>query len=146
MQRDLKFRAWDRSQKYMAYQGDADLETLSFFMFHFGSDIIMQYTGRDDVNKMPIFEGDFLKCTNPESMFFHVTQDVLSSYFLVLWDKRKNGWNSFPISTLSDEDFNKAIQQFGGSITWPDDNVLNNSWHFEIIGNMYENPEMALWL
>ena len=143
MQRDLKFRAWDRSEKYMAYQGDADIESLSCFMFHFGGDIVMQYTGRDDVNKMPIFEGDFLKCTNPESMFFHVTQDELSSYFLVLWDKRKNGWNSFPISTLSDEAFDIAIQHFGGSITWPDDNVLNNSWHFEIIGNMYENPELA---
>ena len=115
-------------------------------MFHFGEDIVMQYTGRDDVNKKPIFEGDFLKCTNPNSMFFDVTQDELSSYYLVLWDKQKNGWNSFPVSTLSDEDFVVAIQQFGGLITWPDDNILNNCWHFEIIGNMYENPEMALRL
>ena len=144
--REIKFRAWDEKQNYLAYQGSPDLETLQSFIFHFGDKRLQQYTNCDDINKKPIFEGDFLKCTNPKSMFYDDTKDELSSYYLVMWDKKKNGWNSFPVSTLDDEQFDIAIEQLGGSITWPNDNVLNNCWHYEIIGNVYENPEMALRL
>lgn len=37
----IKFRAWDKSQNYMAYQGTPDLETLQSFIFHFGEDELM---------------------------------------------------------------------------------------------------------
>ena len=60
MERELKFRAWDKSQKYMAYQGNPDLETLSSFMFHFGEDIVMQSIGLKDKDGDEIFEGDLL--------------------------------------------------------------------------------------
>jgi len=146
MKREIKFRAWDEKQNYLAYQGTPDLESLENFMHHFSNKRLMQYTGCDDMNKKQIFEGDFLKCTNKESMFYEETQDELSSYYLVMWDNQKNGWNSFPVSILDDEQFNIAIKQLGGLITWPNENILNNSWHYEIIGNLYENPEMALRL
>jgi hypothetical protein len=42
--RTIKFRAWDESQKYMAYQGTPDLETLQSFIFHFGDKPLMQFT------------------------------------------------------------------------------------------------------
>ena len=61
--RELQFRAWDKSQKYMAYQGHPDLETLSSFMFHFGEDIVMQAIGIQDKDTNEVYEGDILKDT-----------------------------------------------------------------------------------
>jgi len=53
-----KFRAWDESQKYMAYQGSPDLETIQSFMYHFGDKELMQSTLLDDKNWNEIWEGD----------------------------------------------------------------------------------------
>ena len=58
--REIKFRAWDESQNYMAYQGAPDLETIQSFMFHFGNKILMQYTGMKDKNGKEIYEGDMI--------------------------------------------------------------------------------------
>jgi hypothetical protein len=50
MMREIKFRAWDESQNYMAYQGTPDLETIQSFMHHFGDKLLMQFTGIKDKN------------------------------------------------------------------------------------------------
>lgn len=57
---EIEFRAWDDKQKYMAYQGTPDLETLSSFIHHFGNDKLMQYTGYEDVYGNKIFVGDIV--------------------------------------------------------------------------------------
>lgn len=61
MNREIKFRAWDESQSYMAYQGTPDLETIQSFMLHFGDKILMQFTGLLDCNGKEIYEGDILE-------------------------------------------------------------------------------------
>jgi len=60
MNRVIKFRAWDKEQQYMAYQGTPDLETISSFFFHFGEDILMQFTGLADKNRKDVFESDIV--------------------------------------------------------------------------------------
>ena len=144
--RELKFRAWDKSQKYMAYQGNPDLETLSSFMFHFGEDIVLQSTGLKDKKGNEIFEGDYLiQRTHPCSQIKNseIDYDPLFDHYEIRWDSRKNGWNAFPVTALSGKDFDIAIQQLGGLITWPCEDVLANPFHYEIIGNIYENPELS---
>ena len=58
--RPIKFRVWDEEQKYMAYQGTPDLETLQSFIFHFGDKELMQFTGLHDKNGKEIYEGDIV--------------------------------------------------------------------------------------
>ena len=58
--RIIKFRAWNEEQKYMAYQGTPDLETLQSFIFHFGDKELMQFTGLHDKNGKEIYEGDIV--------------------------------------------------------------------------------------
>ena len=58
--RTIKFRAWNEEQKYMAYQGTPDLETLQSFIFHFGDKELMQFTGLHDKNGKKIYEGDIV--------------------------------------------------------------------------------------
>ena len=59
--RTIKFRAWNEEQKYMAYQGTPDLETLQSFIFHFGDKELMQFTGLHDKNGKEIYTGDILQ-------------------------------------------------------------------------------------
>ena len=125
--RELKFRAWDKSQKYMAYQGDPDLETLSSFMFHFGEDIIMQSTGLKDKNGVEIFESDLLIDRYP------VDEEDLSlgyneSFLPVVWCDKQLMW-------CVDASFAKDGSYLYSLVEYFDE-------FLEVKGNIYENPEI----
>ena len=121
--RELKFRAWDKSQKYMAYQGSPDLETLSSFMFHFGEDIVLQSTGFLDKNENKIFEGDILSDWN------EVDGKQVQSYLQVFWCNNDGAWKL-------DSSFNQ--DKSSGDLLSEE----LSSFVYEISGNIYENPEL----
>ena len=121
--RELKFRAWDKSQKYMAYQGNPDLETLSSFMFHFGEDIVLQSTGFFDKNENEIFEGDILSDWN------EVDGKQVQSFLQVFWCNNDGAWKL-------DSSFNQ--DKSSGDLLSEELSSLD----YEISGNIYENPEL----
>ena len=127
MQREIKFRAWDKSQNYMAYQGNPDLETLSSFMFHFGEDIVMQSIGLKDKDGDEIFEGDLLIDRYP------VDEENLSigyneSFLPVVWCDKQLMW-CVDASFAKDGSYLTSLVEYFGEF-------------LEVKGNIYENPEM----
>ena len=127
MQRELKFRAWDKSQNYMAYQGNPDLETLSSFMFHFEEDIVMQSIGLKDKDGDEIFEGDLLIDRYP------VDEENLSigyheSFLPVVWCDKQLMW-CVDASFGRDGSYLTSLVEYFGEF-------------LEVKGNIYENPEM----
>ena len=105
---------------------------------------IGQYIGLEDRKGTKIFEGDVLKCTQKESLEYN--DDGISDRYVVKFDF---GWigccgfTAFPVSSLDDESFEMAVQQLGGDITWPNNNVLLNHQHYDIIGNIHDQPELG---
>ncbi len=110
--RTIKFRAWDESQKYMAYQGTPDLETIQSFFHHFGDENLMQFTGLKDKNGKEIYEGDFIK--DKEHIYIVSWHDEMATFVI----KRK-GWM-----------FNHFFKE----------GLDNNDC--EVAGNIYENTDL----
>lgn len=63
---ELKFRAWDKAQQYMAYSGTSDLETIQSFMHHWGDKPLMLWTGHYDKTGKPIFDKDIIEFDRKE--------------------------------------------------------------------------------
>ena len=127
MNRELQFRAWDKSQKYMAYQGDPDLETLSSFMFHFGDAIVLQSIGKKDKDGIEIYEGDLLIDRFPIDED-DLSRGYLESFLPVVWCDKQLMW-CVDSSFAKDGSYLTSLVEYFGEF-------------LEVKGNIYENPEM----
>lgn len=131
--REIKFRAWDSWDKKMVYQNDDhfvinELQNIGYEFCEEGGcgidwkdkeDIsLMQYTGLKDKNGKEIYEGDVLRDTLCEGIsnnnILVIFREDLSSFAL-----SKNGW-------MHDHFFKEGVE-------------ANAT---EIIGNIYDNPEI----
>jgi len=138
MQREIKFRAWDKKEKRMVVHGEFDS------MFYFAESatpdpyhVLMQYTGLKDRNGVEIYEGDI----------FRVPNDVYRMGREYGWKGKEDGielvyWDEECAAFLSKDLFylkqGIPIEQINGRYIW----VLNMPAESEVIGNIYENPEL----
>ncbi|WP_077805187.1 YopX family protein [Streptococcus mitis] len=129
-----KFRAWDRTRNEMNYKvmvGNCDLSDENWTCpiiwieerkkwLHFDDDYecIMQSTGLRDKKGKEIFEGDILACeTDDEVINLNVFWDEEHALFM------------FESKKYNEQELLAEL-------------VENNTYPFEIIGNIYENPEL----
>ena len=135
--REIKFRAWDKKEKRMTYLG-RDGEDILYFdnavywtRNHDGdgyvvSDfVLMQYTGLKDKSGKEIYEGDVVKVTSGHCYevkfgeYKLVGEKEASSGEMYDWEETACGW------------------YIEGDIS----NQILAGW-MEVIGNIYENPEL----
>jgi len=141
--REIKFRAWDKTKKEMLYNIIAggeyayQVKTKNLCIKHFdellwiGSNNlpVMQYTGLKDKNGVEIYEGDIY-------IRYSMRHGVLGK-------KKYEGVIEYNHSGFGYYMKDEAKDQFGEYY------VKEKYWHYlrqtkdlEIIGNIYENPEL----
>ena len=121
-----KFRAWDSWRKRMSVVDRIYIDTEGVRLYDdfgeywrdFRDAKLMQSTGLKDKNGKEIFEGDILACkTDDEVINLNIFWD--EEHALFMFESKKYNEQE-PLAEL----------------------VENNTYPFEIIGNIYENPEL----
>ena len=120
--RELKFRAWDKTQGVMVHfeLGDMDgnliLEDEAPKMVRLDNCDIMQFIGEKDKNGTPIYEGDRVRWYTWDGYIGTETVVFRNGYF-------------YP--TIA------KLEEVGTG------NRFDESRGIEVIGNIYENPELV---
>jgi uncharacterized phage protein (TIGR01671 family) len=141
--REIKFRAWDKKAKVMvmdiqrAYDGmnvgdyDSDMSAsiypTTFESFLDNENIkVMQFTGLKDKNGKEIYEGDIIEAT-----YIHGAVQCEGEWIAALASKlvAKEFKERFTVKDIRDP----IKTSFG---------IMRVPGKLEIIGNIYENPEM----
>lgn len=125
MTREIKFRAWDKDEKEMKeiinigfYDSKSEpLVITGIDRISIPNYELMQYTGIKDKNGKEIYEGD-----------------IVEWKYLKTWHKNEVRWvgGGFVVTTSG----------FKDDLNEPQDLLLVSILSCEVIGNIYENPEL----
>lgn len=117
--REIKFRCWYDNRMHKVVEIDFAYEKINLFgadIINFKDGKLMQYTGLKDKNGKEIYEGDILRFSEVDTAIVEWNEKY--SYFMV-----------------------KPIQDY-----YFDSDVLGHALEYnnnvEIIGNIYDNPEL----
>lgn len=127
--KEIKFRSWLKEEKRMLFEFimDSPAETES------KTHVLMQYTGLNDKNETPIYEGDILKCKRTK---IHHKDEFdwageIETFFknsVIEW------WQSFT-------NIGYRLRDVNGKTMMVKPSSLSKM-EVEAIGNIYENPEL----
>ena len=136
-----KFRAWDKKKNdwFDEDSGELYIELNGNINFGWNGEvmddytdrvILLQYTGLKDSNGVEIYEGDILKCTSRiyTNLGATGTGEYEETIKQVIW--KDDSWGTRVISSNLTS---KGAEKSG---------LVISAKYAEIIGNIYENPEL----
>ena len=130
--RDIKFRCWDTENKEMldiqeldyrdSYNGQPMIRTTMYSDYYDTEDmILMQYTGLKDKNGKEIYEGDIIYCK----------KYIGGNWIEYCIEKGYVNFNNGEFGLYRKQGYYQSLYKF-----------KEYDYEFEVIGNMYDNPEL----
>ncbi|PRS02346.1 hypothetical protein C6W22_20800 [Bacillus atrophaeus] len=144
--REIKFRAWNMEKSIMVYEDEdnsseywdgvdlSDIEMVNARLKDSGKYIWMQYTGLKDKNGQEIYEGDIIHCVH---WFFDGNE--IEEHFTASVRFRDGSFTLENINSRYYSDY--TGEENGKGICWIGD-INYCEEDYEVIGNIYENPEL----
>jgi len=130
----FKFRFWDSKDKEIFYSEIFRYKSLPKFFHGFdlakkigNKPILMQWTGVQDNQGQDVYEGDIVKCIDPETKNKKIGSVVFG---------KNNGSFCFHFANIG-TGINTPILNYISSLM-----CLAPKSHFKVLGNIYQNPEL----
>ena len=118
MNKEIKFRAWNKKrQGWFSLENSITFEVEGWGVIPNKDVKLMQFTGLKDKNGKEIYEGDVVN-------HGHYTDNKKPCNFIIYWDEKHSGF------------MEKEIRDFNTE-------TLIDNKDCEVIGNIYENPELT---
>lgn len=128
--REIKFRAWNKIKRAMF----DPMPIIDFTILRINGCTLMQYTGLKDDNEVEIYEGDIVRCWD------NAAKDPALGL-----DKIHIGYIDYTPDCYSLRIPGKQTYNTPSVKSWENDVLLehwSNAENIEVIGNIYENPEL----
>lgn len=157
--RQIKFRAWDFEEAEMIQLEDLltinGSRYLNESLAHNEKVTFMQFTGLTDRNGVEIYEGDILNiyytsssCVD-EDNYNHDGLYVANIGALgglafkfkgLFWSNY--GHNQYPLNSTLSQEYKSLSYRYSDDLGRNELRAIDGSTYFEVIGNIYQNPEL----